>query len=219
MLKYPCLVLDHDDTVVQSEKTIGYPFFCEILRDFRPGCHISFYDYVMDCCHYGFAEMCRRRFQFTEKELKDEYLGWMEHVRTNIPPVFPGMDEVIRRQKENGGLICVVSHSSIENITRDYGLYFNTQPDDIFGWDLPEEKRKPNLYPLQEIMRRYNLSAKEILVVDDMKLAWQMAHPLGVPIGFAAWGKTEFPEISEEMRRLCDYSFDSTKDLAKFLFD
>ena len=25
MLKYPCLVLDHDDTVVQSEKTIGYP--------------------------------------------------------------------------------------------------------------------------------------------------------------------------------------------------
>ena len=143
----------------------------------------------------------------------------MEHVRTNIPPVFPGMDEIIRRQKENGGLICVVSHSSIENITRDYGLYFNTQPDDIFGWDLPEEKRKPNLYPLQQIMRKYDLAPNDILVVDDMKLAWQMAHPLGVPIAFAAWGKTEFPEISEKMRQLCDYSFDSTKDLAKFLFD
>ena len=24
MLKYPCLVLDHDDTVVQSEKTIVF---------------------------------------------------------------------------------------------------------------------------------------------------------------------------------------------------
>ena len=24
MLKYPCLVLDHDDTVVQSEATVNY---------------------------------------------------------------------------------------------------------------------------------------------------------------------------------------------------
>ena len=37
MLKYPCLVLDHDDTVVQSEATINYPFFCYILNRFRPG--------------------------------------------------------------------------------------------------------------------------------------------------------------------------------------
>ena len=29
MLKYPCLVLDHDDTVVQSEATVNYPFFVE----------------------------------------------------------------------------------------------------------------------------------------------------------------------------------------------
>ena len=29
MLKYPCLVLDHDDTVVQSEATIHYPCFEE----------------------------------------------------------------------------------------------------------------------------------------------------------------------------------------------
>ena len=219
MLKYPCLVLDHDDTVVQSEKTIGYPFFCKILGQFRPGYSISFHDYVMDCCHYGFAEMCRRRFQFTEQELRDEYLAWMEHIRTNIPPAFPGIDDVIRRQKEAGALVCVVSHSSIENITRDYALYFGIQPDAIFGWDLPEDMRKPNPYPLLEIMRRYGLSPKDLLVVDDMKLAWQMAQPLGVPIAFAAWGKTEFPEISEEMRRLCDYSFDSTKDLAQFLFD
>ena len=27
MLKYPCLVLDHDDTVVQTERAIGYPYF------------------------------------------------------------------------------------------------------------------------------------------------------------------------------------------------
>ena len=27
MLKYPCLVLDHDDTVVQTERYIGFPYF------------------------------------------------------------------------------------------------------------------------------------------------------------------------------------------------
>ena len=37
MLKYPCLVLDHDETVVQSEKTIGYPCFCQTLSRIRPG--------------------------------------------------------------------------------------------------------------------------------------------------------------------------------------
>ena len=36
MLKYPCLVLDHDDTVVQSEATVNYPCFCEFLEKMRP---------------------------------------------------------------------------------------------------------------------------------------------------------------------------------------
>ena len=33
MLKFPCLVLDHDDTVVQSEATVNYPFFVEFLKE------------------------------------------------------------------------------------------------------------------------------------------------------------------------------------------
>lgn len=219
MLRYPCLILDHDDTVVQSEKTIGYPFFCQILSQFRPGKTITFQEYVRDCYSLGFAQMCRERWQFTEQELIDEYVGWMGYVRTHIPDPFPGIDRVIRRQKEAGGLLCVVSHSSIENITRDYGVHFGVQPDAIYGWDLPEEKRKPNPYPLEDIMSRYHLSPREMLMVDDMKLAWMMTYPLQVDIAFAAWGKLEFPELSKEMTRLCDYSFDSTKDLEKFLFD
>lgn len=219
MLKYPCLVLDHDDTVVQSEKTIGYPFFCYILSQYRPGMSISLKDYVHDCHAMGFNEMCRKRFQFNEQELLDEYRGWMDYVRTHIPDPFPGIGEVIRRQKDEGGLVCVVSHSSIENITRDYDVHFGVQPDAIYGWDLPEHQRKPNPYPLEHIMERYRLSPEQLLVVDDMKLAWMMAKPLEVKIAFAAWGKTDFPELTEEMKQLCDYSFDSTKELEHFLFD
>ncbi len=219
MLKYPCLVLDHDDTVVQSEKTIGYPFFCHILSQFRPGASISFHDYVHDCHNLGFADMCRARFQFTPQELHDEYVGWMEYIRTHIPAPFPGIGHLIRRQKDEGGLICVVSHSSIENITRDYEVHFGIQPDAIYGWDLPEHQRKPHPYPLEHIMERYGLQAKELLVVDDMKLAWQMAQPVGVKIAFAAWGKTEFPDLSQEMRSLCDHTFETPEKLEKFLFD
>lgn len=219
MLKYRCLVLDHDDTVVQSEKTIGYPFFCQILDRFRPGQTIDFKDYVQDCHDLGFANMCRKRWRFTEQELLDEYRGWMDHVRTHIPAPFPGIRQIIHRHKEEGGIICVVSHSAIENITRDYDVHFGIRPDAIYGWDLPEHQRKPNAYPLLDIMERYRFSPQDLLVVDDMKLAWMMAHPLGVPIAFAAWGKLEFPDLSEEMRRLCDFSFDSTTALERFLFE
>ena len=46
MLKYKCLVLDHDDTVVQSEATINYPFFCQVLDRFRPGATITAREYT-----------------------------------------------------------------------------------------------------------------------------------------------------------------------------
>lgn len=218
MLKFPCLVLDHDDTVVQTEKTLGYPYFCYILDQFRPGQTISFHDYVHDCHELGFSEMCRKRWQFTQEEQKEEYRGWMEYVMTHIPEVFSGIGDVIRRQKEAGGLVCVVSHSSQKNITRDYAHHFAIAPDAIYGWDLPEDQRKPNPYPLLDIMERYQLSPKDILVVDDMKLAWKMANPLGVPVAFAAWGKEEFPELSKEMRQLCDFTFESPEKLEEFLF-
>lgn len=219
MPKFKCLVLDHDDTVVQTEKTIGYPYFCCVLNEFRPGQTISFEDYVHDCHNYGFAEMCRRRWQFTEAEQKQEYAGWMEYVIDHIPEIFPGIDRVIRRQKEKGGLVCVVSHSSVTNITRDYRVHVGIQPDAIYGWDYPEHLRKPNPFPLRDIMEKYQLKPEEILVVDDMKLAWMMAKPLGVPVAFAAWGKTEFLELCREMRSICDFSFDSPEKLEKFLFD
>ena len=173
----------------------------------------------MDCHNYGFAEMCIRRWSFTPKEQKEEYRGWMEYVMTHIPDIFPGIGNVIRRQKAAGGLICVVSHSSTENITRDYKHHFNILPDAIYGWDLPKEQRKPNPYPLLDIMKKYRLDPSDILVVDDMKLAWKMAHPLNVPVAFAAWGKREFPELSKEMDSLCDYSFASASQLEKFLFE
>ena len=219
MLKYPCLVLDHDDTVVQSEKTIGYPCFCQTLRRLRPEVTLTFEDYVMGCHNLGFVAMCREKWSFTDEELQEEYQDWMDYVSENEPAIFPGIDRIIQRQREEGGLICVVSHSSSKNISRAYDVHFGMQPDVIYGCDLPKDQQKPSPFPLEDIMMRYHLKPEELLVVDDMKLAWKMAHPLGVPTAFAAWSKLEFPEMMDEMRSLCDFTFETTESLEKFLFE
>ncbi len=218
-MKYPCLILDHDETVVQSETTIGYPCFCLTLRRLRPGATLTLEEYVQGCHELGFVDMCRQRFRFTDAELQEEYQDWMEYVRNHVPTPFPGIHKIIQQQKQAGGLICVVSHSSVKNITRDYEAHFGIQPDAVYGCDLPKEQQKPNPYPLLDIMQRYHLRPEELLVVDDMKLACQMAQPLDVSVAFAGWGKTEFPDIAREMRTLCKFSFDTTEALYHFLFD
>ena len=219
MLKYPCLVLDHDDTVVQSELTVNFPYFLLTLDSFRPGATISAEEYADGCYRMGFANMCRQRFSFTEQEILEEYMGWKEYIKTHIPDPFPGIGDVIRKQKALGGKVCVVSHSCNENITRDYRTHFGILPDDIYGWDLPEELRKPSTWPLEQIMVKYSLAPNQLLVVDDMKPAWVMASKASVPIAFAAWSRKNFPEITAEMTRLCDYSFQTPEELGRFLFD
>lgn len=218
MTKFPCLVLDHDDTVVQSEATINYPFFCEFLNAIRPGCTITLKEYVQGCSDFGFVEMCRSRFQFTDQELETEYCSWKEYIRSHIPAPYPGIEKIIRAQKDAGGLICVVSMSSEENICRDYQTHFGITPDEIFGWDLAAEHRKPSPYALNRIMEKYHLSPEQLLVIDDMKPAWEMARSASVAIGFAGWGRLEYPEIMAEMTALCDHTFRSTEQLADFLF-
>lgn len=219
MLKYPCLVLDHDDTVVQSEATVNYPFFCYILDQFRPGAKITLTEYTSGCYDPGFSEMCRQRFGFTEQELEDEFRGWLAYVREHMPPVFPGIGAVIRRQKAAGGLVCVVSHSSSENILRDYRAHFGMEPDAIYGWDIPEAQRKPSTFPLEDIMARFHLTRRDLLVVDDMKPAYEMASRAGVDIAFAGWSRKDFAQINAEMTRVCNFAFYSPKELENFLFD
>lgn len=219
MLRYPCLILDHDDTVVQSETTINYPYFCYILDQFRPGATITLEEYMNGCYHPGFAGMCREKYSFSDQELREEYEGWMEYVRTHIPAPYPGIDRIIHRQKEEGGMLFVVSHSGAENIKRDYMTHFGILPDGIYGWDLPEHQRKPNTYPLEHIMATYGFTKEQMLVVDDLKPAWQMANKADVPIAFAAWSKQAIPQIIEEMTALCDFAFDSPAKLEEYLFN
>lgn len=219
MLKYPCLVLDHDDTVVQSEATVNYPFFVEFLKQYRPGMTITAHEYISECYSPGYIPMCRNRFHFTDEELETEYRAWKAHIKTHTPQAYPGIGKVLRRFQAAGGVIIVASQSAQENILRDYRLHFGIEPDAIYGWDLEPEHRKPNPYAIEQAVERYGFTKDQMLLVDDMKPAVQMARDGGIEIAFAGWGRTEFPQICKEMESLCDYSFYSTEDFEKFLFD
>ena len=219
MLKFPCLILDHDDTVVQTERAIGYPYFRDYLEKVRPGVNLSFRDYVHACHNTVFPDMCRQMWQFTDEEMKEEYSLWQAYCAENIPPIFPGVDDLIRRQKAEGGLVCVVSLSSHANITRDYDAHFGFQPDAIYDNDLPRDRRKPLPWPLLDIMARFHLKPEELLVVDDMMLGFTMAQAAGVKTAYAAWSKQDFPELMEEMRDIYDYSFNTAGELEHFLFE
>lgn len=216
MLKYPCLVLDHDDTVVASEIAVNYPCFLEALEKFRPGEWMDHPEFVSWCFKYEFTEFLRIRYGFTPEESKEEYLMWKEYAKTHIPPVCEGIREVILEQKRRGGLVCVASLSSRETIERDYDLHIGIRPDRIFSSDDPI--RKPDPYPLQWIMEEYRLSPAELLVVDDLKTGLQMARAANVPIAAALWCRQDAPEIIEYMAERCNFAFHTTKELYDFLF-
>lgn len=219
MLKYPCLVLDHDDTVVQSEATVNYPCFCQFLSIHRPEQTISLEDYVRGCSSMTFVQMCKEWFDFSDELMQVEYQYWKDYAKTHIPDTFPGMKELLHAYRNAGGKICVSSMSAQENILRDYRTHFDLEPDLIFGWDLPEHQRKPNTYAIESICAHYGFSQEQLLVVDDMKFAVPMARNAGCPIAFAGWGRLLFPQIYREMSECCDYAFDSPQDLQKFLLE
>ena len=219
MLRFPCLVLDHDDTVVQSEATVNYPCFCRFLELYRPGETITLEEYLDGCSRLPFVQMCRERFSMTEEELQEEYLFWKEYARTHIPAPFPGIGPLLEQYRGAGGKIVVSSMSANENILRDYRAHYALEPDLLFGWDLPQEHRKPSTYAIEEVCRRYGFKPEQILMVDDMKFAVSMARNAGCPIAFAGWGRKGFDGICREMEGLCDYTFYDPADLTAFLLE
>ena len=217
-MRYKCLVLDHDDTVVSSEVTVNYPCFLLGLEKFRPGEYMDYEEFVDWCFRYDFADFLRVRYQFTEAELAEEYQMWQEYAKTRIPPAYEGIREIILEQKRRGGLVCVASLSGYSIITRDYETHFGIQPDLIFSADDPRSQRKPNSYPLEQIMEKFNLSPGEVLMVDDLKTGRDMAKKVGADIAFAAWGRQNAPMLYKEMSESCDHTFDDPKELYQFLF-
>ena len=215
-MRYKCLVFDHDDTVVNSTATIHYPSFLNYLAQYRPGMSCSLEKYFLRNFEPGFIPMCREDYGMTDADLDVEVVFWQEYVEEHIPAAYAGIREIMLRQKAEGGLLCVVSHSLEKNIRRDYAANDLPQPDMVFGWDLPMERRKPNPFPLEEIMRTYGLAPGELLMIDDLKPGFDMASSCGVDFAAAGWAN-DIQEIERFMRQNSRYYFKTVEELNRFL--
>lgn len=218
-MKYKCLVLDHDDTVVDSSASIHYPSFVEYLKIARP--HLAdkytLEEYFEKNFYPGILELFTEEIGLSDEELKDEEEFWREYVKNHIPNAYPGMKEIIAEFKAKGGIIAVDSHSLTDNIIRDYKANGLPEPDIIYGWDIPKEMRKPSPGTLLDLMNKYDLKPEEILVVDDLKPGYDMAKAAGVDIAAAAWGH-HVQGIVDFMKANCEYFCTDVEELKKILF-
>lgn len=216
-MRYKCLVFDHDDTVVNSTATIHHPCFEEYLKLRRPGMGCTLENYLLRNFNPGFLEMCRQDYGLSDEDLNEEGEFWKEYVLDHIPVVYPGIAEIMRLQKEQGGLICVASHSMDRYIYRDYEKNGLPRPDAVYGWEHPEEHRKPNPFPLTDIMERFSLRPDELLMIDDLKPGFDMAKRAGVDFAAVGWSNDLEP-IESFMRLNSQFYFKTVEELRLFLF-
>jgi len=216
IMKYKCLVFDHDDTVVNSTATIHHPCFVEFLKEYRPGMSCDLEKYFLKNFDPGFMPMCREEYGLSEEELEAEGEYWHRYVKNKTPDVYEGIRKIMQRHREQGGIICVVSHSHVDNILRDYKANSLPEPDLVFGWEQPENQRKPYPWPLEEIMRRFALDRSQLLMIDDLKPGYEMAKSCGVDFAAVGWAN-DIKEIEDFMRKNSDFYFKKVSELDDFL--
>ncbi len=217
-LRYPCLILDHDDTTVDSTAVIHYPAYLEALRILRPDFHpLTLDDFYRIHIDPGFLTYLRDELKLNPEEFKLELEIWRKFTKERIPAFYPGMFDLLQDYRAHGGFIAVSSHSEAEIIERDYKANNdNFLPDIIFGWDESESKRKPDPYPVMVTMKNFHLRPEQILIVDDLKWGILMGKTTGTATAAAGWGH-RVPEVESYMRENCDYYFEKVGELKDYL--
>ena len=217
-MKFPCLVVDHDDTVVNSTATVHYPCFVQYTKQFFPKYRCSLKEYFLKNFDPGVVSFFRDEVGMSDEDMMHEQAYWNDYVQSHIPRAYDGIRGILTEQKRRGGLFCVVSHSYRDNILRDYRKNDLPEPDMVFGWEYPAEKRKPQPDALYEIMDTFRLSPDQLLVLDDLKPGYDMARSGGVRFAAAGWAN-DISEIETFMRSKCDLYFKTVPELYSFLFN
>ncbi len=218
-LRYKCLILDHDDTTVDSTSSIHYPAYLEIMRQLRPDVEpVSLHGWLRKNYHPGILQYYMEELGFSIAEIEEEYAIWRGFTQTKMPHFYEGFWELLEEFKARGGIITVVSHSDVDIIKKHYrhcGNGTGLEPEIIFGWGMDEEKRKPSPYPVQQILGALELAPSDVLVLDDLKPGVDMARASGVTVAAAGWGH-QIPEIREDMEASCHYYFATVEAFREF---
>ena len=221
-LKYKCLILDHDDTAVDSTSFIHHPAHIEAMKILRPGlAPLDLKGWFLINFDPGIMTYLTEELDLTSSELEEEFNIWRSYTSSRIPHFYPGFLDVLHRYREKSGLIAVVSHSQEDLIRRDYKHNSTSaplMPDIIYGWVDDHSKRKPSPWPAQQILEKFQLLPEEILIIDDLKPAVKMSRAAGVAVAAAGWGH-DITEIREYMTENCLVYFKTVEDFQTFIFE
>jgi len=120
-LKYKCLILDHDDTAVDSTSHIHHPAHLEAMKILRPGLKpLDLKGWFLINFDPGIMTYLTEELNLTSSELEEEFNIWRSFTSSRIPHFYPGFLELLHRYRKEGGLLAVVSHSQEDLIRRDY---------------------------------------------------------------------------------------------------
>ncbi len=219
-LKRPYLILDHDDTAVNSTATIHYPAHVEVMRRLRPDQSVvSLEEWWLKNFDPGVMEFLTHELNMDEDEVLMEYKIWKEFTSTRVPEFYPGFLEALEEYADEGGRFAVVSHSEREIIIRDYeaaGCRGPLLPEMVYGWDFDPAKRKPSPWPVEQILSFWGAGPDETLIVDDLRPAVIMSEATGVPAAAAGWSH-DIPIIREYMSRHCVAYFSGVAQFRDFI--
>ncbi|WP_017186806.1 HAD hydrolase-like protein, partial [Alkalibacillus haloalkaliphilus] len=78
------------------------------------------------------------------------------------------------------------------------------------------KQRKPHLYPIKEILKRFNLQETEALMLDDLKPGLDMAKSCNVDFAAAGWSHV-IPEIKQQMELESKYYFETVEEFNRLV--
>lgn len=219
-MRFQALILDHDDTAVNSTAHVHYPAHLRAMAAMRPG-HptVDLETWFLKNFDPGIMGFLQDELGMDARELALEEEIWREGMASATPRFFDGFLDALAGFRARGGHVAVASHSDPEVIRRHYrdaGLAL--EPELVFGWDADPALRKPSPYPVMEVMRRLGLAPGGVLVVDDLKPGVVMAEAAGVAVAAAGWAHA-IPGIRAFMEAHCVAYFERVSEFAAFILD
>lgn len=218
-LRYKALILDHDDTVVDSTASIHYPAYLEILGKLRPEHQTLSLEqwFEKNFIPEGIMDFFVNDLGLNQQELDLEYRLWLDYTAQRAAPFFPKMAAFLREYEKAGGILAVISLSDKERIIRDYKTAGLKPPDVIFGWDINKNRRKPAPWPAEQVLKKIKLPNTDVLMIDDALSGQIMAKNCGIPFAASAWAHN-IKSIHTKMQESSDFFFKNANDFQKFIF-
>lgn len=220
-MKYRCLIIDHDDTTVDSTPSIHYLAHQEQMKRIgRESQTSTLEEWFKVNFDPGFSIYIDSVLKLSDEEKRICYEIWREFTTVLTPPFFEGMLSLLNEFRKEGGIIAVVSHSEADIIRSHYEKqqeFPGFLPDRIIGWTGDPEKQKPHTWPVDQIRKQFGLEKEEILVIDDLRPGITMANRAGVDSVGVGWSHN-IQVIREGIIDQCTYFIYSINELRNLIF-